>query len=100
MELLDAGKDGPNCVVGAPDLVVEVLSPTTAERDLPGGEKFNAYARAGVQHYWLLDTNARTIRQYAQREGQLIQVAVLTSGDILACPLFPGVTMPVARIFR
>lgn len=98
--ILDAGEDGPPCVVGVPDLVVEVLSPTTAKYDLPGGDKFNAYGRNGVRYYWLLDTNARTIGKFEHRDGRLVQVALLESDDILTCPLIPGVTMALPRIFR
>ncbi len=98
--ILDAGEDGPPCVVGVPDLVVEVLSPTTAKFDAPGGDKFNAYERNGVRYYWLLDTNARTVRQFEHRDGRLVQVGMLESDDVLACPLFPSVTMALARIFR
>jgi Uma2 family endonuclease len=98
--ILDAGEDGPPCVVGAPDLVVEVLSPTTAKLDQPGGDKFRAYERAGVRYYWLLDTNARTVRQFELRQRRLVQVALLEHGDTVACPLFPGVKTAVARIFR
>lgn len=46
-------------VVGAPDLVVEVLSPSTARRDR--NEKLKLYAEAGVSEYWLVDTDARHI---------------------------------------
>jgi Uma2 family endonuclease len=87
-------------VVGAPDIVVEVLSPTTARFDRPPrGKKFQAYESAGVRHYWLVDTSGRTITTYELREGQLLATAVLRSGDTLRCPLFPDLGLPVAEPF-
>ena len=56
-----------DAVHGAPDLVVEVLSPTTAKRDK--GYKKNVYARCGVKEYWLVDTNNRSIEVYYNLDG-------------------------------
>ena len=46
-------------IQGAPDLIVEVLSPSTAERDRT--LKLDLYARHGVKEYWLVDPNAKTV---------------------------------------
>jgi len=54
-------------VEGAPDLVVEILSPATARRDL--GEKLRLYAEAGVAEYWLVDPDARTFELLVLRDG-------------------------------
>ena len=58
-----------NHVEGAPDLVVEVLSPRTADRDT--GPKFAAYQRHGVLEYWILDPEALAHRFY-RRDGELL----------------------------
>ena len=58
-----------NHVDGAPDLVVEVLSPRTADRDT--GPKFAAYQRHGVTEYWILDPEALAHRFY-RRAGELL----------------------------
>lgn len=55
-------------IVGAPDLVVEVLSPSTRGRDL--GVKRDLYAQAGVLEYWWADHKARTIDAFALRDGR------------------------------
>jgi len=58
-----------DAVYGAPDLVVEVLSPTTAKIDK--GHKMNIYARCGVKEYWLVDTRNRAIEVYYNICGKL-----------------------------
>ncbi len=49
-------------IVGAPDLVVEVLSPRTAHNDV--GRKFTAYEQAGVREYWVLEPDTLAHRFY------------------------------------
>ena len=90
---------GYHCVEGAPDLAVEVLSPTTRADDLPGGRKFAIYERYGVPYYWIADPDARTIAQYTWRDGSYGEPVVLSTGDALSCPLFPTITRDVAQIF-
>ena len=54
---------------GAPDLVIEVLSPSTERHDR--SVKFNLYERAGVREYWLVDPENRTIEQHLLQNGRL-----------------------------
>ena len=56
-------------IYGAPDLVVEVLSPSSITRDK--GVKKDAYERAGVQEYWIVDPISQSIEVYHLREGRL-----------------------------
>ena len=57
-------------IYGAPDLVVEVLSPSTATRDK--GTKKEVYERAGVKEYWIVDPLAKSIDVYHLRDGRLV----------------------------
>jgi Uma2 family endonuclease len=87
-------------VVGAPDIVVEVLSPHTARHDRPPrGKKFGAYERAGLRFYWLVDVNQRTVTIYERREERLVATEALRPGDTLRCPLFPELGVAVAWLF-
>jgi Uma2 family endonuclease len=52
---------------GAPDLVIEVLSPSTARRDR--GVKFDVYERHGVREYWLIDLEAQFVEVYRHEDG-------------------------------
>lgn len=87
------------CVEAAPDLVVEVLSPTTFHDDLPGGRKWAIYERYGVPYYWVADGDARTVMQFEWRDGRYGSPTVLRGADLITCPLFPGLTLTVERLF-
>ena len=90
---------GRRCVEAAPDLVVEVLSPSTRHLDLPGRKKWAIYERYGVPYYWIADPEARTVAQYTWSGGRYGEPLLLSGQDALACPLFPGLTQEVAQIF-
>ena len=60
---------GGDNVRGAPDLVVEILSPATAERDR--GYKRVLYERHGVAEYWLVDPAEGTVSLHCRRGGAL-----------------------------
>lgn len=86
-------------VQGAPDLVIEVPSPSTRRRD--EGLKLERYELLGVLEYWMVDP-ARSAAHIYRRSGERLQtVAELaaTSGDILTSSLFPGLEIPLLEIF-
>ena len=74
MVVCDPDKVKYNGVYGAPDLVVEVLSPSTAKRDR--GYKKQVYEQCGVQEYWIVDVDSKRLEQYLLQEGQLQLVEV------------------------
>jgi len=86
-------------VRGAPDLVVEVLSPGTKHRDL--GVKLQAYARARVKYYWVFDPYSRSVQVFELREdgNTFAEPALLEGDDALTCSLFPGLSVPVSELF-
>ncbi len=67
MVVCDRGKIQTDGVHGAPDLVVEVLSPSTAKRDR--GYKKDAYEKCGVQEYWLVNPADKSVEIH-RLEGQ------------------------------
>ena len=80
-------------VQGAPDLVVEVLSPSTAETDRT--IKLKLYARYGVQEYWIIDSYAPSAEIYRRQEKGFEPVKPLGATDSLTSPLFPGFSLPL-----
>lgn len=84
-------------VHGAPDLTAEILSPGSRDDDL--GWKKPLYAREGVLDYWVADPQGQTVQPYTLRDGGYVAGPLLHAGDELGCPLFPGITIPVPRLF-
>ena len=82
---------------GAPDLVVEVLSPSTAARDR--GVKRDRYARFGVREYWMADLEARLIEVLVASDDGFATAGVYGEGDALRSPLLPGLRLDVSEVF-
>lgn len=81
---------------GAPDLVVEVLSPATEARDR--GYKRTLYARHGVKEYWLVDPEKQTLEVYTLTPKGLERVASYQRGQTARSPLL-GLEFPVDQVF-
>jgi Uma2 family endonuclease len=90
----------PKHVRGAPDLVIEIGSPSTRQRDET--IKRHLYERSGVLEYWFVDPEVDVIRIYRRSGGRFDRVIELSreAGDVLTTPLFEGLEIPLARIFR
>jgi len=74
MIVCDRSKIKFDGVHGAPDLVVEVLSPGTAKNDRR--HKMDVYAASGVREYWIVDPANKSVEQYLQEDGRLALHAV------------------------
>ena len=83
-------------VYPVPDLIGEVISPSTVARDR--GVKFEDYAAHGVIEYWIIDPERRSIEQYAAREGKYELIAKFENGVIQSVAV-TGFKMPVAAAF-
>lgn len=80
-----------------PDLVVEVLSNTTEERDR--GVKFLDYAHNGVQEYWIVDADTQQLEQYLNKEGAFDLHAAFTLRGLLNCPTIDGFEVDIRSFF-
>ncbi len=92
------GDDGH--LYGAPELVVEVLSPGATNEQRDREVKLALYSRYGVQEYWLLDWRTQTVEVYRPRDGRLQLVGTLHPEATLSSPLLPGFTVRVAWLFQ
>ena len=84
-------------VRGAPDLVVEILSPSTADKDR--GSKRELYGRHGVAEYWLVDPIAETVSIHRQRGGVLAAADTFSRGQTLRSPLLAGLELRLDDVF-
>ena len=84
-------------IEGAPDLVVEVLSPSTFYKDLR--RKMAVYAQFGVQEYWIVDPETQTLELYSRQNDELRLLQKVSAQEILQSPLLPGFRVSVGSIF-
>ena len=82
MVVCDPEKVQYDGVHGAPDLVAEILSPSTAHNDR--GRKMQVYAKCGVKEYWLVTPGEKTIEQYLNQDGRFFLNAVYALHSELA----------------
>ena len=84
-------------IQGAPDLVVEVLSPYTIQRDLTF--KRALYAHRGIKEYWQVDIDDRRVTVLLLGDNDYEFTAIYGSGDTLTSPVLPGFTLAIDEIF-
>ena len=87
----------PDNIQGAPDLVIEVLSPSTAHRDRTF--KRSLYARHGVREFWLVDTDAHTIEVLQWEEEGYETVGTYGAGKTLTSPILTGFSLNIDDVF-
>jgi Uma2 family endonuclease len=92
----DAVITDPN-IQGAPDLAIEVLSPSTRRKDEQ--VKRERYERTGVQEYWIVDPRRQTVRIFRRQAEGFGPAEELSKDDTLSTPLLPGLALPVSEIF-
>jgi Uma2 family endonuclease len=88
---------GEKFISAAPDLVVEVLSPSTEDRDRT--LKMKLYARSGVRELWIADTKEKRIEVFTNSGDGFREEAVFGLGTVLRSTLLPGLEIPIAEVF-
>ena len=84
-------------VEGAPDIVAEILS---TDRNRDRVRKRRIYAEAGVLEYWLIDPENDSVTLLELGNGEFVERAALGADDTLTTPLLPGLSIPLAEVFR
>lgn len=85
-------------VQGAPDLVVEVLSPSTSRHDRT--LKRERYAKFGVREYWIADITAKTIEVNVLGDGNFTVAGLFGEGEPIESPLLPGLKIDISDVFE
>ena len=88
---------GRQYVEGAPDLIVEILSPSSIAYDRT--DKFRAYQKAGVSEYWLVDYEAKTVELFTLAEGNYILIGKYASGNITGSLQLAGFEIAIDLLF-
>ena len=87
-------------ITGAPELVIEILSPGTENERRDRFIKLKLYAKFGVKEYWLVNPASRGIDIYRLSGRTLKLAATLGEDDEITSPLLPGYSCKVASVFR
>jgi Uma2 family endonuclease len=82
---------------GAPELIVEVLSPSTTHRD--EGVKYDLYEKYGVQEYWIADPVLRLLKVFVRQGDVFRRVGVFNTEESFVSPILGGQTVEVKRLF-
>lgn len=82
---------------GAPDLMVEVISPNNSKHDLI--TKFNLYQEAGVKEYWIVHPIDKILSVYTLQNGKYIGLQPQSDGEKIKSPLFPELNIELDDVF-
>jgi Uma2 family endonuclease len=96
--ICDPSKIEERGCLGAPDLVVEVLSPGNSRKELKN--KFDVYEEAGVKEYWIVDPIRQTLQINKLENGQYKPMRALTAGDIVTTEILPDFSLNVEELFE
>ena len=84
-------------IQGAPDLIVEILSPSTEARDRT--DKRGLYAEYGVREYWIVDPEERIVEVLVLEEDEYRLYVRYEEKDVLLSPMFPDLEIELRRVF-
>jgi len=85
-------------IQGAPDLLIEVLSPGTEDRDRTS--KREKYSQFGVREYWMVSPEEGTIEVWRKENDELSFCELYRKNQTLTTPLLPGLEIQLKRVFR
>ncbi|MFN3739457.1 MAG: Uma2 family endonuclease [Thermodesulfovibrionales bacterium] len=88
---------GEKKIEGAPDLVIEILSPSSAYYDLR--HKMNMYAKHNVKEYWIVDPEERSIEVYENRDGKFELIEKKINNGPIHSRVIPDLEVSLEEIF-
>ena len=84
--------------IGAPELVVEVLSPGNNAKELK--KKYEVYEEAGVKEYWVVSPQDQWLRIYTLTKGKFVESPYLLAGDTATSSVLTAFSLNVAELFK
>lgn len=82
---------------GAPDMVVEILSPSTQRHDRL--VKLGLYQRAGVREYWIVSPEEQTVQVFLYKDGSLLPHEVYSREDVAKVNVLDGCFIELSKVF-
>ena len=86
--------------IAAPDLVVEIISPGSENRARDLKAKRRLYGKYGVQEYWVVDGEDRSVLIFRLQHTGLEEVSMLRQDDEITSPLLPGLVLKLSDVFK
>lgn len=96
--ICDISKIKKQGCVGTPDLIIEILSPGNARREMK--DKYEIYELAGVKEYWVVFPSAQVLQVYLLKDEVFVPQKPYTSGDIYTSAVLEGFALEVESIFE
>ena len=92
-------EDESGHLLGAPELVIEVLSPGKNNESRDRETKLKLYSIYGVSEYWICDRVTKQVSIYRRENARLVLVATLLKNDFITSPLLPKFSCLVSKLF-
>lgn len=92
-------EDEAGHLLGAPELVIEVLSPGKSKENRDKETKLKLYSIYGVSEYWICDRFTKQVSIYRRENARLVLVATLLENDSITSPLLPKFSCLVNKLF-
>jgi Uma2 family endonuclease len=86
-------------VTGAPDIIVEILSPGAENRRRDLQVKRQLYSKYGVAEYWIVDGENQSVLIFRLQDKTLEEIATLRDEDAITSPMLPAFALTVKTIF-
>ena len=83
--------------LGAPDLVIEILSKSTSKKDLK--DKYSIYEEVGVKEYWIVMPNERLVEVFHLNNERFYRVEIYTETEKVSSVIFPGLAIDLTEVF-
>jgi len=95
--ICDPSKVDSRGCTGAPDIVLEILSPGNNQKELRN--KYEVYEESGVKEYWIISPQDETFLKYTLIEGHYHASKLMTIGDIVTTPILPDFELNLETVF-
>ena len=96
--ICDPAKLDERGCIGAPDLIVEILSPGNSVKEMKN--KFEIYEENGVREYWMVDYREKTVLIYVLENGKYYGLKILTQCETAKSVIFPDIAIDLKEVFR
>ena len=95
--ICDKSKLDSKSVLGAPEIIIEILSPSNTRHDTI--VKYQLYQRAQVREYWIVDPYNRTVQVYTLKNGKYGVGSIYREGDIIPVNVLEGCQIDLSDVF-